>query len=86
MTQEKIIRGMLAGFAADPPDSECQQGFLDAVVMIAHEVMGFDWNDPDIVAAETACEAPERPVPVQAKRALHIIPGGKPSGLDKSGA
>lgn len=78
MTQEQIIRGMLAGFAADPPDSEHQQGFLAAVVVIANEVMGFDWNDPSIVAAETACVTPSQPVPAQAKRAFHIIPGGKP--------
>lgn len=80
MTQEQIIRRMLQGFVDDPPDSEYQDGFLNAILSIAREVMGFDWNDP-IFAKVDEVRGPhpiaEAATAEKMRPALQIIKGGK---------
>lgn len=82
MTQEDSIRGILAGFVKDPPDSEYQQGFLAAVIMIAHDVMGFAWTDPVLKQSEAICDGTLpafQPTLKKAERAaFKVVPGGKP--------
>lgn len=83
MTQEKIIRMVLQGFVADPPDTEHHQGFLAGIIYVAQDIMGFGWDDPDILKAEAASDKGLPDVQstiktIKKDHALKIIHGGKP--------
>jgi disulfide oxidoreductase YuzD len=84
MTQEQIMRRMLEGFVNDPPDSDYQQGFLAASLVIANEIMGIEWDDPLILAANDLIGAghPDvKEIVKKARSSLTVIDGGK-SSLD----
>jgi hypothetical protein len=46
MTAEDYMRQALGLFKHDPPDSEFQRGYLEALKVFANEAMGFAWDDP----------------------------------------
>jgi hypothetical protein len=47
-----IILQMLAGFAYDPPDSEYQKGFRDAVFQIGDGVLGIPYDELTAITGE----------------------------------
>lgn len=75
---EQAMRVMLDLFAKDPPDSEYQEGFLAALVMVAVEVLGFKWNDPSVLAAERSPHMAQHEATTMAKvrPKLTVIHGG----------
>lgn len=80
MTQEQRIRRMLEGFVNDPPDTDYQQGFLAAVIVIGHEIMGIGFDEPVMADANAlvAGSAPNiREVCEETKRTFSVIDGGK---------
>jgi len=54
MNVEEYVRNCLQGFIQDPPDSEFQQGFRAACLVIAEEGLGIDWMDPQMLLANAA--------------------------------
>jgi len=81
MTQEQLMRKMLESFVSDPPDSDYQKGFLAAGLVIANEIMGFEWNDPLLLKCNDLGnpDSPDMKETItKARAALTIIDGGKP--------
>lgn len=80
MTPEKRIRRILEGFINDPPDTDYQQGFLAAVIVIGHEIMGISMReklmqDADALVKSSAPDILE--AFAKAKHTFTVIDGGK---------
>lgn len=45
-TEQSTIRGILAGFISDPPDTEYQRGYLAAVLSLGKDVLSISSSDP----------------------------------------
>lgn len=49
-------------FVVDPPDTDFQRGYMEALKVFANEAMGFKWDDPIMWGAvEPAPELPRKP-------------------------
>ena len=57
MDAQEYVRNCLQGFIHDPPDTEFQQGFRAAFLVIAEEAFGIEWSDPQILLARAAGNA-----------------------------
>jgi hypothetical protein len=66
------MREALKLFEGDPPDSDFQRGYMEALKVFANEAMGFAWDDPLLWGA--SAPAPE----ARRKPTLAVIDGGKP--------
>lgn len=71
MTTEEYMRRALESFASDPPDSEYQMGYLEALKVFANEALGFKWDDPLLWRADHPKAPPVRQNPI-----LTLIEGG----------
>lgn len=74
---KEVMRSLLRGFIDDPPDNEFQRGYLEALIVFAHDGLGMRLEDSvwrqasDLAYAETT-GAEKRPK-------FTLIDGGKPS-------
>jgi hypothetical protein len=77
-TAEKYIRGALALFVSDPPDTPHQEGYLEALLAVAVEGLGISGADPEILAAANCTPNAIGFDPTLAtKLKLTVIEGGK---------
>lgn len=67
----EYTREALRQFRRDPPDSDTQQAYLDALVNFAVEGCGIPFDDCDLAWATIPN------TPRQVKRAFEVIEGGK---------
>lgn len=56
----EVMVSMLAGFVSDPPDSDFQRGYLEALIVFAREGLGIRNDDPVLQRAILISEAASR--------------------------
>lgn len=72
---ESYVREALRSFRSDPPDTDTQEAYLDAIVNFATEGLGIPVDDPDIAWVSEVTSPPEPPR--QIKRTFKVIDGGR---------
>ncbi len=72
---ERYTREVLRAFKADPPETDTQEAYFDAVVNFAIEGMGIAYDDPDVGWVEQELTTPPLS-PRQVRRAFQVINGG----------
>ena len=75
----EVMKSMLSGFVRDPADNEFQRGFLEGLVVFAHEGLGMRMDD-DVVRQASDMAYAEIVAPQPKRRAFQIIDGGKKEG------
>lgn len=71
-----IMREMLNGFIKDRPDSDFQIGFLEGLVVFAHEGLGMRMDDAAFHEASDIAYASVL-APQLKRRTFQVIDGGK---------
>jgi hypothetical protein len=77
-TPKDVLRKMLDGFVNDPPDTDFQHGFLEGLIVAAHEALGMRMEDQTFKEASYLAYATTLPAEVQpARKKFMVIEGGK---------
>jgi len=72
VTPKEYVKRSLELYVNDPPDSDFQKGFHEALKVVAHEALGFEATDPLLWGTSA-------PAPRQRQRPqLTLIDGGLP--------
>lgn len=74
---EQYVRQGINSFISDPPDDGFQEGYLEALVVVATEAFGIPWNDPKIQAAVKAIGFDPKVARAAMRQRFNVIDGGK---------